>query len=81
MDWAFHESQMLFGMRAEREDGERLFKHQTRVLQNSACAGGGNRTKRPVTPEWKKVYVSEAEQQRLLHQARVLGWGKEKRHY
>jgi hypothetical protein len=43
--------------------------------------GGGNRTKRPVTPEWKKVYVSEAEQQRLLHQARVLGWGKEKRHY
>jgi len=34
-----------------------------------------------LTLEWKRVYLKEAEQRRLLHQARVLGWGKEKRYY
>jgi len=44
-------------------------------------AGGGDRTRLPAIPEWKKVYLKETEQRRLLHQARVLGWGKEKRYY
>ncbi len=45
------------------------------------AGAGGDRTIQPAIPEWKKVYLKEAEQRRLLHQARVLGWGKEKRYY
>jgi len=82
MDWAFHESQIRFDIRAEREEYERLFTHQARVLQDRlARRGGGDRTIQPAIPEWKKVHLKEAEQRRLLHQARVLGWGKEKRYY
>jgi hypothetical protein len=81
MDWAFHEPQIRFDIRAEREEYEWLFKHPARVLQDRLVrCGGGDRTRRPATPEWKKVYLNEAEQRRLLHQARVLGWGKEKRY-
>jgi hypothetical protein len=82
MDWAFHESQIRFDIRAERKEYERLFRHQARVLQDRlARCGGGDRTRRIDTPEWKKVYLKEAEQRRLLHQARILSWGKEKRYY
>jgi hypothetical protein len=82
MDWAFHESQIRFDIRAERAEYERLFKHPARVLQDRLVrCGGGDRTIHIAVPEWKKVYLKEAEQRRLLHQARVLGWGKEKRHY
>jgi hypothetical protein len=82
MDWAFHQSQIRFDIRAEREEYDRLFNHQARVLQDRlARRGGGDRTNRPAVPEWKKVYLQQAEQQRLLRQARVLGWGKEKRYY
>jgi len=59
-----------------------LFNHQARVLQDRlARCGGGDRTRRPRIPEWKKVYLKESAERKLLHQARVLGWGKEKRHY
>ena len=34
MDWAFHESQIRFDIRAEREEYERLFQHPARVLQD-----------------------------------------------
>ena len=82
MDWAFHESQIRFDIRAEREEYERLLKHQARILQDRlARCGGGDRTRRPDTPEWKKVFLKQAEQRMLLHQARVLAWGKEKRYY
>lgn len=82
MDWAFHESQIRFDIRAEREECEWLFTHPARVLQDRlARRGGWGRTKRPAVPEWKKVYLKEAEERRLLHQARVLSWGKEKRYY
>ena len=82
MDWAFHESQIRFDVRAERAEYERLFKHPARVLQDRlARCGGGDRTKEIPVPEWKRLYLKEVEQQRLLHQARVLGWGKEKRYY
>ena len=81
MDSAFHESQIRFDIRAEREEYEFLFNHQARVLQDRlARCGGGDRTGRPGIPEWKKVYLKEAAERRLLHQARVLGWGKEKRY-
>jgi hypothetical protein len=43
--------------------------------------GAATGPKRPAIPEWEKVYLKEAEQRSLLHQARVLGWGKEKRFY
>jgi hypothetical protein len=82
MDWAFHESQIRFDNRAEREEYEFLFKHPARVLQDRlARCGGGDRTRRPGIPEWKRVYLQEAEERRLLYQARVLGWGNEKRYY
>jgi hypothetical protein len=81
MDWAFHESQIRFDIRAEREEYEFLFNYQAGVLQDRlARCGGGDRTGRPGIPEWKKVYLKEAAERRLLHQARVLGWGKEKRY-
>jgi len=32
-------------------------------------------------PEWEKVYQEQARERKLLYQARVLGWGKEKRYY
>jgi hypothetical protein len=81
-DWAFHESQIRFDIRAEREEYEFLFKHPARVLQDRLVrCGGGDRTRRPGIPEWKKVCLKEAEERRVLHQARVLGWGKEKRYY
>lgn len=82
MDWAFHESQVRFDIRAEREECERLFRHPARVLQDRLVrCGSGDRSKRPAAPEWKKVYLHDTERRRLLHQARVIGWGKEKRHY
>ena len=82
MNWAFHESQIRFDIRAEREEYERLFKHPARALQDRlARCGGSDRTKRPGIPDWKRVYLTEWEHRRLLHQARVLSWGKEKRFY
>ena len=78
MDWAFHESQIRFDIGAERVE----YEHPARALQDRlARRGGGDRTRRPATPEWKQVYLKEAEQRRLLYQARVLGWGSEKRYY
>jgi hypothetical protein len=82
MDRAFHESQVRFDIRTEREDYERLFKQPATVLQDRlARCGGGDRTRRPAIPEWKKLYLKEVEERRLLHQVRDLGWGKEKRYY
>jgi hypothetical protein len=52
------------------------------VLQDRlARCGVGDRTRRSGIPEWKRVYLKKTEERRLLHQARVLGWGKEKRYY
>jgi hypothetical protein len=82
MDWAHHESQFRFDIRAEREECERLFRHQARVLQDRMVRRGRtDRTKRRATSEWEKLYQIEAQERRLLYQARVLSWGKEKRYY
>jgi hypothetical protein len=82
MDWAFHESQIRFDIRAGREEYERLFQHSARVLQDRlARYGGGDRTKEVPVAEWGRVHRKEAQARRLLHQARVLSWGKEKTYY
>jgi hypothetical protein len=82
MDWVHHAPQVRFDIRAEREEYERLFQHPARVLQDRlARCGGGDRTSHPGTPEWKKVFQKQAEQRRLVYQARVLSWGKEKSYY
>ena len=82
MDWAFHESQIRFDIRAERAEYEWLFQHPARALQDRlARRGGTDRTRHPATPEWKKLNLKAADQRRVLHQARVLAWGKEKNHY
>jgi hypothetical protein len=82
MDWAHHETQIRFDIRAEREEYERLFQHQARVLQDRlARRGHTDRTRRHAIPEWEKLYQTAALDRRLLHQARVLGWGNEKKYY
>jgi len=82
MDWAIHQAQVRFDIRAEREEYERLFKHPARVLQDRMVRRGHtDRTRKHSTPEWEKVYQIQAQQGRLLLQARVLGWGKEKQYY
>jgi hypothetical protein len=40
-----------------------------------------DRTKEIPTAEWERLYQREAQAQRLLYEARVLSWGKEKRYY
>ena len=82
MDWALHQPEVRFDVRAERVEYERLFRHSARVLQDRlARLGGGDRTKEIPVAEWERLYQQEAYARRLLHQARVLGWGKEKRYY
>ena len=82
MDWANYQPRFRFDIRAEREEYERLFNHQARVLQDRlARRGHTDRTRHPAIPEWERLCQTEAQERRLLHQARVLRWGKEKRHY
>jgi hypothetical protein len=82
MDWALHQSEVRFDIRAERAEYEHLFKHPARVLQDRlARRGGSDRTKEIPVPKWERVFRNEAHARRLLRQARVLSWGKEKRYY
>jgi hypothetical protein len=82
MDWAIHQPEVRFDIHAERAEYEYLFRHAARVLQDRlARLGGGDRTKEIPVAEWERVYRKEAQERTLLHQARVLGWGKQKRHY
>jgi len=82
MDWALHQQRVRFDIRAERAEYDYLFKHSARVLQDRlARLGGGDRTKEIPIAEWERVYRKEAQDRTLFHQARVLGWGKEKRDY
>jgi hypothetical protein len=82
VDWALHQNRIRFDIRAEREEYERLFRHEARVLQDHlARRGGSDRTKKHALAEWEKYYQAVAQERKLLHQARVLSWGKEKRHY
>jgi hypothetical protein len=82
VDWGIYQNRIRFDIRAEREEYERLFSHQARVLQDRlARRGHTDRTKKHAITEWEKYYLAVALESRLLHQARVLSWGKEKRHY
>src|SRR5215469_18792075 len=80
--WGIHQPDVRFDIRAERAQYEYLFKHPARVLQDRLVRlGDADRTHRIPSAEWEKLYQREARARRLLHQARVLGWGKEKRYY
>jgi hypothetical protein len=82
MDWAILQPRIRFDIRAEREECERLFKHQARALQDRLVRRGRtDRTRQHAIPGWEKVYQTEAQDRRLLYQARVLSWGKEKTYY
>ncbi len=82
MDWAIYQPRVRFDARAEREECERLYRHQARVLQDRlARRGRTDRSRQHAIPEWERVYLAETHQRLLLHQARVLGWGNEKRYY
>jgi hypothetical protein len=82
MDWAVHQPQIRFDIRSEHEEYERLFRHPARVLQDRMVRRGRtDRTRHPAIPEWERIYQTESRERRSLHQARVLGWGKEKRYY
>lgn len=79
---AIHQPEVRFDIRAERAEYERLFRHQARVLQDRIVRRSRtDRTRQPDVPEWEKVHQEEEQERRLLYQARVLGWGKEKRYY
>lgn len=79
---AIHQAQVRFDARAERAEYKLLFRHPARVLQDRmARRSRTDRTRKPAISEWEKLYQEEARQRRLLYQARVLGWGKEKRYY
>jgi hypothetical protein len=54
MDWAFHESQIRFDIRVEREEFERLFKHSARVLQDRLARCGAIGSDSPLLPSGKK---------------------------
>ena len=79
---ATHQPQVRFDIRAERAEYERLFTHPARVLQDRMVRRSRtDRTRTPGLAEWKRVYQKEVAERRVLYQARVLGWGKEKQHY
>jgi hypothetical protein len=81
-DSAIRQPQVRFDARAERAECERLFGHPARALfDRMVRRSQTDRTRKPGVPEWEKVYQKEAQERRLLYQARVLGWGKEKRYY
>jgi hypothetical protein len=78
MDWAIHQPEARFDIRAERAEYEYLFKHPASVLQDRLVRlGGGDRTKEIPIAEWERIYRKDAQANRLLFQARVLGWGKD----
>lgn len=82
MDWALHQSRIRFDIRAERKEYERLFQNPARTLQDRMARRGlTDRTKSHAIPPWEKIFQIEARERRLVWQARVLGWGKEKREY
>ena len=79
MDWAIYRPQNRFDPRAEREECEHLYRHHARVLQDRLTRRGHtDRTRKVAMAGWEKVYQSEAQERRVLYQARVL---KEKRYY
>jgi hypothetical protein len=62
MNWALHQSEVRFEIRAERAEYERLFRHQARVLQDRLVRlGGGDRTNEIPIAEWEKLYQKEAQ--------------------
>lgn len=82
MDWGIYQPRVRFDIRAEREEYERLYNHYARALQDRLVRRSRtDRSKTPAIPEWKKIYQLRALEHRLLHQARVLSWGEEKRYY
>ena len=82
MDWAIYRPQNRFDPRAEREECERLYRHQARILQDRlARRGHTDRTRKAAMADWEKGYQAEAQERKLLYQARALNWGKEKRYY
>ena len=61
MDWALHQQQVRFDIRAERAEYEHLFNHPARVLQDRlARLGGGDRIREIPIAEWERVYRKEA---------------------
>ena len=82
MDWAHHQSQVRFDIRAEREEYDRLFNHEARVLQDRLVRRSRtDRTRKHAISEWERLQQVEAQNRRLLFQARVLSWGQEKQYY
>lgn len=82
MDWALHQNRVRFDIRAEREEYARLFVPEARVLHDRMVRRGHtDRTRVPAVTEWEKTYRVRTEERKVLFQARVLGWGKEKKYY
>jgi hypothetical protein len=73
---------LRFDIRAEREEYQRLFQHPARELQDRLVRRSRtDRTQKHATAEWEKVFQAQQQERRLLYQARVLAWGKQKAYY
>jgi hypothetical protein len=82
MNWAIHEPSFRFDIRAEREECERLFTHPARILQDRLVRRSRtDRTRLHAPADWEKLEQARAKARKLLHQARVLSWGEQKRDY
>src|SRR5690348_9833065 len=82
MHRALHQPQVRFDARAERAEYAHLFNHQASVLQDrSARHGSRDRTKEIPMTEWEREHRRDIQARKLLSQARVLGWGREKSYY
>jgi hypothetical protein len=82
MDWGIYQHRVRFDVGAERSEYERLFAHRARVLQDRlARRGHTDRTRKHAITDWERNLLAEMRERRLLNQARVLSWGKEKSYY
>jgi hypothetical protein len=82
MNWGIYQPRVRFDVRVERDECQRLFMHPARVLQDRLVRRSRtDRTKQYALTEWEKLEDAETKARQLLYQARVLGWGKEKRYY
>jgi len=78
MDWAHHEPQFRFDIRAEREECERLSLHQAKVLQDRMVRRSRTgRTKHPATPEWENSRTGT----QIAAPGKSSELGQEKRYY
>ena len=70
---------LIFAQNAKSVSGCSSTRHEHCKIESRAA--GTLIARHPAAPEWKKIYQTATQELRLLYQARVLSWGKEKSYY